>query len=803
MSNYSGVIKALEELQQYLSDQLPPLMVADSIETLAKQPPSITVSGIQSWIAGLTKISRNIAYSDYLYHAVSKLNMIQEYKLAPEGYSTFLAGIKTHVLEVCPYEERERLQQNMELIGISSVIPGASTVPTLQRPVGSNPAEESLSAPKESDFRNFDYMIARLERHLSSLGTGASHALKNRDEIVTDTLSEAARMAQHNVEWKQVLGSFRQIGLQVKADDVFRSLGQTLPGWTLPGRSDLALQKHSNLLAMHRLISRADDRDEAANHFHHLVQAATERFNEGQLPQAAAMYRLASGIVERREVPEHYVSQLIGHGHENLSEDKLRTYADTAQNHGLLLTVLNFYPAFTPKGLLDSLYACSKRDQRKLLLLLMETHGEAARKLCLAELQKAVLANLPDSEVWYRRNLIYLLRRIPMCADEPLEKTVETVLQYADLNQSSLILKETIAYLPQLKHEKVEAALKRLLSQLDIEISQPGGDRKEQQQLLDRTVSALCRMGTKKAHKAVIDHVFKKKAEPQSLARLSDLSGFDLSKDDDVLSPLLSALAANTPPRRMGLILHQKDRNAKFIVKALSGTLHPTVRELLQELAHRHGDTESGIAASAALLKLEELRQSEHKQDVRSPSLAGDLELFGLPGLAQNLADSRLTGLLTLHSLEGETFGTLALLNGKFRSCRVGQLTGDSAFYQLIEKPQSGTFQFVKALQTHTVNDSELPDILSMILEGMSRYDELQQMRAQIPEDVRFVLKSVRPTCHPDEKDGLLFRDVWTAIQNNATPLQLESAVLTDSFRIYRLLSHWISSDAIHPADPL
>ena len=73
--------KALEELQQYLSDQLPPLMVADSIGFLMEHPPEVLASAIHGWILSQHRRDRAVSVSDYLYHAVVKIHLMQEYRL--------------------------------------------------------------------------------------------------------------------------------------------------------------------------------------------------------------------------------------------------------------------------------------------------------------------------------------------------------------------------------------------------------------------------------------------------------------------------------------------------------------------------------------------------------------------------------------------------------------------------------------------------------------------------------------------------------------------------------------------------
>jgi hypothetical protein len=64
--------EALLELQQYLSDSLPPLVVADSIQLLIRYPPEIVLPTIRAWTAAQYRggAGSSVPISDYLFHAL-------------------------------------------------------------------------------------------------------------------------------------------------------------------------------------------------------------------------------------------------------------------------------------------------------------------------------------------------------------------------------------------------------------------------------------------------------------------------------------------------------------------------------------------------------------------------------------------------------------------------------------------------------------------------------------------------------------------------------------------------------------
>lgn len=817
------LMKAFEELHQYLSDQLPPLMVADSIEILVQHPPQLTASGIHSWVTGLTHRDTSISYSDFLYHAITKIFQMQEYKLiSQEAFGPFLAGLKVAILAYCPAEEQAALKQNLDLLG-TTISTGISSAGTVLRP---KTAEKTSQAPQvesgqEKEERRFGYLLNRLAKKLTGFVSGGGGSAEKasgtspgspaqaapitpvniaaREEAVTAALADAARTARENSELNKVIDHLRQLGVQTGPDDLFRALGKSLPGWSLPEKVEAQVPENSNLQAMHRIISKAPNTQEATNHFRHLIKAAVERFNDGFLSQSASMFDLAGKIIHNKEIDVKAVEVLITKGHENLDEERLRKYSDNPEQHSLLRKVLNFFPAMNSQGLLEAIYDCPKRERRKLLLTLLECHGEPTRTGSLEYLRKPLPKDAPDIEVWYRRNLIYLLRRIPMSPAEQLEQTVITVLPYAELRLLSAMVKETLAYLPQLRHEKVETTVKRMLLQLEAMMPKPETapyDLKEIHQLADRVVSCLCRLGTQSARKAVLDHILKKKPDNNALLRLAEFANSDLSEDSETLDALLEAMQSNLPLKRLGIVIPQKDFFVKCVADSLGGTPHPQARAALEDLVERYPECQAGRAAVAALQKQEQAKTAK-RVDSRPASLMGDLEVFSLPGLLQSLADSAVTGVLTLKTAKGDVIGNITLVKGRLKDSRCGMLTSEAAFYQLFEKPQPGTFQFIRALEATSGSEEEYPEILGLMLEALRRYDEVQQMRAVVPDDIRLKIKAVKPSLLPGERDGLLFRDLWTAVQNGATPVECEATIALDCYRVRRLLSHWMESGVI------
>jgi hypothetical protein len=813
------VREALEELQLYLSDILPPLVVADAFKVLMKFPTSLTASHIQKWTAGQFRAGSPFKLSDYIFYAVKKVFLIGEFRLVPlVPFEKFLEELKKLVLDFCPEEERESLRKSLERIAestgaltasVDALIRGQSG-PGWTAPAATGPP---LTAEDMRNLRRFSLLLERLVRQVPDLGVSEPGGVP---VTLAQVFAAAVRSSRDPRELARNLERLREIGLETETADVFRTLASSLPGWAPPEPRPISDADNSEqdapaappesgaVDAMHRIVVQAEDPAQVAQRFREMVKAAIERFNEGALAQAVTMLELADRIVAEQAVDPGIVEAVRLKGDESLDLERLRTYAEAQRDHALLRRVLSFFTATSPKGLLTELLREMRRDRRKLILQLLEVHGPAARQEVLDRLRSAFGQGEGDAKWYFRRNLLYLLRRIPPAsADIPSDEDLDTAVRHAVLRFPAPLVKEAVANLGQLRHERAETALLALLGELEKLLLKPGEtayDPREIRLILDRVVAALARRGSAKARHAVVEHALKKKGElGDTIARLSELAGQDLSADTDVVERLLAALKANAPRRVLGIVLHPNDQNAKHLIEALSTTPAPAVRQALEDLARRFPNLDVGKTASRALASLgSSFRIPETPYDTRS----GELELFGLPRLIQDLGDSGLSGSISFKDAAGEAVGEIVLSGGKMKACRTRGLTGEEAFYQLLEKPFEGSFVFQRRPPEASGEKppDSLPDFLNLCLEGMRRHDELQQAAALVPDDLKLKPTEVRPEHHADELDGMLINRLWNLVSGGATPRECEAALKADSYRIRRQLAHWMETGALTSA---
>src|SRR6185436_13690703 len=170
--------EALYELQQYLSDRLAPLMVADSLGMLVTLPTAVVAAEIQSWISAQYQgAGAQVPVSDYLFHALRKIHVVGDFRLIPAAaLAAYLEQLKAVLLEVCPEQDREMLRANLGRLGESSSGP-PPPVEILHRqpggesgltsaPLASIPAPPTgeVSAEMARGMRRFSLLLERLAR---------------------------------------------------------------------------------------------------------------------------------------------------------------------------------------------------------------------------------------------------------------------------------------------------------------------------------------------------------------------------------------------------------------------------------------------------------------------------------------------------------------------------------------------------------------------------------------------------------------------------------------------------------------
>lgn len=814
---FAGEIRAaVEELQAYLSDLVPPLLVSDSVELLLGQPPELGADAVLAWVAGQgRRRDATRPTGDYLFHAIKKINLLGDLRLVPaEPLETYVDGLIQALVGRAPAAERQALETHLrrasEFVGLAAPAAGLLHLETPGLP-GVRPgagADPSFTPEMARHMRSFAALLSRLGGVRAS-GEGADKSGAARAELAPQLLVAAAQSARSQHEFEQYLASLSKSGLmtEVRMSDLFSTLSRGMADWWVGGEGDesgVPAYESAPVQAMRRIVSLVEDPAKTASHFRELLKAAAQQFNSGSLGRAVQVLDVARRLLAEKKIERASADLILGTAHDDLDSAALLAQSKEPGSFPQLRRLLGFYPALQPEGLLLALDNEPDRLRRRLLLALVEVHGEAGRRAALDRLEASFgsgeqPANLP----WLQRNFLYLLHRIPPAPTDDLQREVALSARSADLRNPAPLVREALINLGLRRHPDAEAALRQRLAQLERSLELPQTalhDPAELVRMLGMVISGLARFGTSSARRAVAEHGLKQKPQlGDTLARLGELGAVDLAADPELVDRLLESLRQQLPMRVLGMSLRRTEAPL-HLVRALQGTRSDAVQRSFSDIAARFPGEPFGQLAASVLGSWQTVpaAATEAATTAAAPavSLAGDLEVFGMPELLQTLMQTQASGRLLLRSRHGEPVGELTLREGGLASARVGRLELPDAFYQLLEEPQPGTFEFTRQ-PVEAATAGAARDLMGLLMEGMRRYDELARARALAPDHAYLFPTGRRPTPPPEERDGVFIRDLWTRVKTGATPRQCEQAVNSDAYRVRALLGHWLTEGAV------
>ncbi len=875
------VREALWDLGRYLSDELAPLMAADAVGTLLACPPELTAKAVNDWTFAQNRgVATQLSYSDCAFHCLKKIRHIGELDLIPRvAVEAFVADVATWVLEYCPEAERERFARALRHLGdgessiastvqylhrppgvaggpptgavggsegasIGGVPPGhvvvavpAGTVPVVAPAAsaaalttGGHLTAAAVVAPPQvpadreyaQNLARMGLLMERLESQLKRVEvTGPATGLPN--EMLSQFVAAAALSARSSSELAAQLGRLGQFGVQAPVGDLLRSIGQQLPGWVLrspDGSGASLLPKSRTMDALHRLVTMADGEQETAQRFHQLLIAAAERFNEGNLAQAASMIAVAREVVEEKRIAPAPLATILDRGARAFSEEKLAAAATKTEDHPLLHDVLSFFPALRPEALLTELQEEPKRERRQLLLAILRVHGTATREAVLTQLDLVASRSVPDDQGFFRRNLLFLLRRIPRPAEEGPHREIDHFIALASLHGPLLLVKEAIGALGGVRNERAERALETLLGQVESSLllgapRVPHPDS-ELRGLLDRLTAALAAQETKSAARIVVNHAFREESKlGPTIGRLAVLSRCDLTEDRELVETLTIALEDELPRKLFKFVVKPRTERIVALIQGLSGTRASVARELLASITERFPQEAFARAAAKALaappataslggLPERAAPGSDGAASAAAPApgsqtMSGDIDLFGLPNLLQSLATMQVSGILSLRDKDAKPLGGIRFDKGRITGSTAGRLRGDAAIYQMIEFPSPGRFSFAPSgdgLEVEATQPEPL-DPVSLLMEGVRRHDELSLARTFVPDDMRLEPTGTKPTVPEAEGDVEFLKKLWALAVAGETALACEAAFPFDSYRTRYALAHWVEAKAL------
>jgi hypothetical protein len=444
-----------------------------------------------------------------------------------------------------------------------------------------------------------------------------------------------------------------------------------------------------------------------------------------------------------------------------------------------------------------------------MLLKMLRAHGDEAREVAVETLEESL--NGADRQSWHvERNLVYLMRAIPRVHDEDLEREIDLLIRMSDLHGSMPVVREAIASLVQLEHPRAYTTLAARISELEDVLTNDSGlgfDIKEIRWLLSNAIKLLSQSESAEARSIILTHGLKDKPElGDTYARLVPLGQYDLSDTPEQLNRLLDAMQNELPRKFLGVSVKNPRKNQilEYLIAAVAGTNATEVHTVLSDIASRFSDQPFARAADTALQKMgQPVARKKAPERNDSVTLSGDLTLFGLPNVLQNLADTKVTGAIKIFGKDGGELAEVYLADGELISAKLGKLKDNIAVYQLLERPVEGRFVFVN--QDRNDMDYSSPSgsmaIMSLLLEGMRRYDEFNRALALVPDDIRYKSTGKKPSDVKEDADPKLAKSVWGQAVRGVPANVCEAELTVDCYRVRRLYEHWVTEGTLAPAD--
>lgn len=790
---------ALSELQRYLEDEIPPNTAANAVAVLMAQPPELMMQRVGAWSAEQSR-ARSLPPSDLLLKALHKVYITGEMKLLDrDAVADYLDRVTTIALRICPVDERDTLRTSLNTMRMSrdlTLAPRADVKPIAQR-LPTYAGNVPLVDEEAQMAKRFSLIMDRLTRQMATTGGGQTMA-QAEPQALAQLLTMAANRAQNGQQLNDYLNQIRPL-TGGKEGNVFVILGGGMQSWDLPNVTPGAYKPPAQVGAMEKIIDLAEDNTMALKRLRELVTAAVQKFNEGSLAAAVWMLDVAEDTINDRKLDITPVDQIRAEAAETINQAQLRKYAENKIKHAALRIALEFFPTLHLYRLFEQLRGEARAERRRALLGFLEAYGDHARDAAIAQLETEL--ERPDVDTYYLRNLIYLLHRIQRDSTDTVDRELDALAKTSAIGQNIYVVKEAATALGQIRSE---ASVKLLTTRLaEYEALLLRNDTQypivEVQKLLDRIAIALGSIGTTAALLTLARHGLR--ANPllgDTRARLASLFQYDLSFDEATTAALVKQLRDEIPGKLLGRLLPKKQDATVRLIEALSGTRQPATEELFKEIAQRFPDQDVGKAAATALEKWGSVRAAAAtKANEPVATLTGELEFFGLPSVMQSLAEMRATGMLTLSTKQKQAASKLVVLDGKFINAQTGQTRGADALYEVLEHPIMGTFAFVPYPPDRVKSELEPIEIMGLLLEGMRRSDELQRMKALVPDQTTFAKTGMKPQPLAEEKDPALIRDVWMKAISGTPVGEWERQLATDAYRVRRLLTHWLEQGAL------
>ena len=841
-SEITGYEEERQLLKRYLSDEIAPMIFANNAAELFEVPAGVVANEIHSWIGDQIRGASNMTAADLIYHAATKIHQLGILELIPKDeIKKYLGGLQPHLIELCPVDQRLGLEENFAHLERSSGISGGK-VEVLHKQGGGGAPHGGGGAPQApagyggapgapaaaggpqpiravdpAALHRLNLLLDRLQHTAAAMPApvgggvaspriGGPVPAANKD-VLAHVVNEATSQAQNSKELEAQLGFLKDRGIDTVDEGIFKLLSQGLPDWAPPPHSETPDKDPATgaARAMRKVVKLSKDSGELLKRFMEFVGVAIEEFNGGSLGRAVTMIDLADRMISQKEIDSTIANTVIDDSYPKLDKKQLHRFAEQADKRALLSRLMKFFPKLRASELLEELQNAEDREKRLEILKLLRSHGDEARELAVDALEESVNGAAPLP--WFvERNLLYLMRAIPPASDGDLDREVDLLIRTSDLTGPMPVVRESFTSLVQLDHPRAFTTLAARISELEDALTGTSVialESKDVRWLLSFAIKQLSRSTNGEARACVITHGLKNQSElGDTHSRLKPLGEQDLTDTPEQLDRILKALDRELPRRFLGVSVKnpKKAMVINHLVTAMSGSDSPEVTKILKDLIKKYPDQTFARTAEDALTNMGSAPKVEAKEQAEeSATLSGDLGLFGLPNLLQNLADTGVTGTVNLIDPQGGGIAKIELAEGALISAAFAHLTDDNAVYQLLERPVEGRFEFINLGDAGeaTPKAENSRSVMSLLMDGMRRYDEFHRALALIPDDARFKKVGKKPTDVKEDADPQLAKVVWNKAIRGVPPAEVEKEIALDAFRVRRLYEHWVSEGSL------
>jgi len=321
-----------------------------------------------------------------------------------------------------------------------------------------------------------------------------------RGALAARALRVVARHAPARQELERHRRKLSEAGFALTLPEIFDLVADAQPGWCpwMEVYGVVRRSGHAAGAALSRLVSEADGQHEKSKRFAELARAAARQITRGSIGRAAAVLVEADRLTTEAVVTPDGVQAARAGGLEGQDLEIFRPFIGARYAREPLRRVLSFFRALRPITLLQSLAREPRRDRRHLILGLLEGHGLPTRREALDLLRSDFQDVMSEEEGYVRRNLIYLLRRVPRLDETGLDEEISILARHAAVHQPGLVVKEAIAALGQIPGRRAERVLVKLRDELEKEVGKVWypGFQEEMRTYLDRIEAALARRDT-------------------------------------------------------------------------------------------------------------------------------------------------------------------------------------------------------------------------------------------------------------------------------------------------------------------